>query len=256
MFRVCLLLSALLFVATAAGAYFGFCAFPINWDLKWHAGKSRTEWLMVIDDGTPLERDDAIEAMVVFGDVVIDDLVQKLREGNVAAREATMTALAKIGEPALEPLRKAHHDPRYAGLRPRFQEALIRVGPPAAQHVATWLESPSVFDQRLALLVLSHWSVGPELVLSRLGQLMNNDEEAHGVIQLLARLGKPGVEPLLKYLRSDKSDTRIAALLALGEMGHNAKSALPALQDLREDSDDNQVTLVDQTILKIEEAKQ
>jgi HEAT repeat protein len=49
--------------------------------------------------------------------------------------------------------------------------------------------------------------------------------------QLLARIGKPALPPLLQALKDPNSGMRIGASSSLGAMGGEAKSAIPHLEN-------------------------
>lgn len=255
MFRVCLLLSGLLFVGLGAGVYFGAFMFPINWDTRWHAGKSRSEWLEILDEASGSDRDNAIEALATFGPAVIDELIHKIHDGGPAVRDAAMSVLSRIGEPSLEPLRTAHHDPRFPGHRSRFLAAIIRIGPPAAPSVAKWLDSQSLADQRLALQALCELSPGPELVLPRLTRFTHRENEGPDAIRLLARLGQAGVPALLGFAKSECCELRKIAVIQIGEMGFLATCALDSLSDLAEFSDEPLLAIINDSMGKIRSAK-
>jgi HEAT repeat protein len=250
--RIGLILSALLFIATATGVYLAYYLDPAKLDLHWYGGKSRTEWLRQLEDSNRDERQQAADALAQLGPPVIDDLLKCLQESPQPVRDAAMTALARIGEPALEPLRKAALDPMRRGHRDRFRAAITGLGPPVTAAVAGWLDSAVADERRLALHVLAELPPAPESVLPRVGRLMNTGDYLPEVIRLLASLGPDGIEPLLQIVNGPSPDDSLMAITTLGAMGPSAESAAPELRRLRETAEGHRARVLSEALEQIQ----
>jgi HEAT repeat protein len=249
-FRTCLVISALLFVALGSGVFFAYVVDPAELDWVWHAGKSRSAWVKQLESPDPELRDEAATALAELGERAIPALVDRLQGNSSYVRDAASAGLANMGDTAFEAMRSAHHLPRNQGIRDRFRAVIVRMGPTAVPRLAALLASPDLSDVDLALATLPEMAPAAEQVLPPLAQLIDRRERTPDVIRLLGRLGRPGVELLIGFLRSPAADERIAALTALRDMATEAEQAAGTVEKLADSDNDAQVVAVAKEALR------
>ena len=125
-------------------------------------------------------------------------------------RDGAVAAVVAIGRPALKALKKgiSDHDQTY---RKSVYESIGKIGEDAKKLV-------------------------PELTKAMYARWRG---ESYDIAGALAGIGKPSVRPLVKMLKSDESQIRIAAAWGLGRIGTKAKLAIRDLERLLDDEFDS-----------------
>lgn len=206
----------------------------------------------------------AAEALGALGEsVAAGPLARLLRTRRIGATAEIADALAKIGQPAIEPLRPALEHPEMevrlvatqtiaaigtseavVPLGKALQDAQVKVRRAAADalrnladtRVLTQLgealsdeESAVYYAARDALTRLGKPAV--PVLLQALGNA--NPRVAYVAQQALARIGEAAIEPLVKNLRAGSAGTAHWSAIALGNMG---EAAVEPTTGLLEDS--------------------
>jgi HEAT repeat protein len=206
----------------------------------------------------------------------ISEWMEGLRADEPATAQAASDALVKIGRPAVSPLRLALEDQNFI-LRRRAAETLGRLGPEAASAASVLVETlfdpqPDVHAAAEDALLKIGDAAFPALVH---GLSLKGSSERQMIIDLLPRFGARANTPLIHVLRKDPDpyvkaraasalaglrpvDTgavsalidalknndesvRRNAVLALGDLGSEARAAIPALTVLSQNDPDSLV---------------
>ncbi|MBL8795988.1 MAG: HEAT repeat domain-containing protein, partial [Planctomycetia bacterium] len=152
-------------------------------------------------------------------------------------RLAAVTALGKIGEPAVDPglvkaVRSQHPDVRKAGM-----EALMKIGAEAYRAVPAVAgllqdEDPAARADAAEFLGV----VGPnaEKAVKELAAVLDdpNDTVRSRTADALGKIGKPAVPALIQALQNTNAGVRNQAATALAAIGEDGKAAVPALAQM------------------------
>jgi HEAT repeat protein len=188
-----------------------------------------------------------VDAVVALGELkakaapAVPELIKLFHDKDEFLRLQVALALGKIGAPAVAPLTKAVAD-KDAGVRFYAVWALAFIGPDATSATAAVLKAlddESADVRRKAAYALGRIDPDPEQVAGPLAKALADKSEdvRHTAAGALAKLGAPGAEALLKTLKSNDSAIRNLAIKTLGEIGPDAKVALPELKALLLDPD-------------------
>jgi HEAT repeat protein len=145
-------------------------------------------------------------------------------------------ALGKIGAPSIGPLSKAFES-KDADVRFYAVWGLAFVGPPAKSAtplVVKAMSDPSAQVRRKAAYALGRIDADPDKVVGALVSALGDADDdvrqsAQGAIPML---GKVAVPHLIEAMKSEKSAVRLGAIKTLGDIGADAKDAIPELKTL------------------------
>ncbi len=170
----------------------------------------------------------------------VEDMIEALREDDLATARAAQEMLFKMGPKAVLPLRRALGDPNFF-VRLRAAETLGRLGPEsrsAAPELVGLLRDPKFEVHTAAEAALV--AIG-EPVIGALSSALKREEEAvrKSLLQTLVKLGQASTPILLQTLKSDPSSfVRAGAAEALASLAPPQASAvlglMNALDDLEE----------------------
>jgi HEAT repeat protein len=184
----------------------------------------------VIRDPLPEVRLSAAAAlMVVSGPEAVEALVNGLRDPQI--RWVCILALRQAGTPAVPILLRRTGDPEFDFWK---QHVLEGMGDTAIEGCVETLKSVKDEGTRSAALCTleqirdarAAWPIVRMLGDPQVGQVASF---------LAARMGQVAVEPLLLSLKDEKSNVRVRAAIALGEMREGR--AVPPLRELLNDPD-------------------
>lgn len=216
----------------------------------------------LLNDEDWLVRLDAAEALGKIGPrakTTIPDLMRLLKDQNVLLSYAAAEALGKMGPQVIRPLtellKAKDKDVRWAAM-----EALRQVGPAAVPALMDLLKdkedrleaavalgnigpkAKAAIPALMELLKYEHdsatdGSIGPRSVLFAL--LGNEDDAVHRVAAgALGKIGAAAVLPLNDLLKN-RGDGWPFAIDALGDIGPEARTTIPALIELLKDEEDS-----------------
>ena len=214
----------------------------------------------------------AARALGVLGPIAkpaIPELVKGLASESPHLRIAAAEAAGRIdpdcGEKAAQVLVATFKQYKGGTFRHDAAKALILIGPPAKGALPTLLEELDKLQNRSFFLrleiALTVMAIDPETGKSvaawiREHVTKDGDEIDYDLARQIRQLGtqaKPLMGELIAMLGSKKGYLRECAALALGEIGSDAKDALPRLKELAEkDGNPNFRKLAANAIAKIE----
>lgn len=188
----------------------------------------------------------ALETLGLIGSEARDALpeVQKaLKDSDKDVRRAAVESVGKMGgdAKAVVPLvLEALKDP---DMRRSAIIALGRIGPPAkdaTKEFSDILKETTDRELRMAIVtaVASIRPVGndaPKLATACITLLEDREKDKElfdKTVEALGKLGRVAVPPLTKALNDSNRSVRVGAALALGDIGPDARAALPALEFL------------------------
>jgi HEAT repeat protein len=148
---------------------------------------------------------------------------------------ARLKAAARDALPALIIAREDHSKK----VRIIVFHALGEIGEPAMDVLTYAIRFDADGDKVLAALASSY--IGTPAIdplIHLLGRGKGADKMTYGAVVVgLAAIGKPAIPELIGYLNDDDHRLRASAILALGEMGKDAKDAIPMIRAHLKDSD-------------------
>ena len=175
---------------------------------------------------------DPVREAKTLGDVLQPQLIA-LKDS-----EAYVNALVNIGEPAIQPLIAALHDPNAnAYARQSASDALARIGAPALNPLIAALNisdssylAENVPSQIASILgrIKDPRAVEPLIAVARTSQLLWDDQLRKNIIGALRNIGEPAVTSLIATLKDADSNLREFALQALVGIGGPAVEPLIA----------------------------
>lgn len=175
-------------------------------------------------------RQTAVKALGQIGDVrTVKELAAALEDEHWTVREAAAAALARIGEPASEPLTQLLQSPDEA-TRERAASALQQLG---------WKPEPSELGASY-LVALGEWEGCVDMGVYALQPLATalqhwDAQVRRGAITALVKLGRHAFPVLVDALQSANPQARVCAAWALGQLA-NRRAAQP-LADALNDPD-------------------
>ena len=200
---------------------------------------ARDELICVLENDVASGRHNAAEALGKIGPAIgktgADALTKALSDYSQIVRQKAVIALGKLGDLA----------------RPAIPEIEQRVQD-AAERLDAWKRF-----RPLAPAVRTLWNLQPDspLVLECLLCDLRENNEPWPAIAVLGEIGDSirAVEPLQAMLQEEKWPTRENAAAALGAMGRKARGAVPALERLRDDPNDQVRQAVEEALRSIAE---
>jgi hypothetical protein len=159
-----------------------------------------------------------------------------LKSADADVRRAALLAAGELGElakDAVAELALGVGDSEKA-VRLAALDALRRLGPDskeAVPHLAKALANKDLATRQEAIRVLA--AIGPDAegASSALVKLLAGKEEWQGALQALVKIGKAAVPSLVKGLESTSPLIRQRSARGLGEIGPDAREALPVLTE-------------------------
>ncbi len=181
----------------------------------------------------------AIMDLADFGskaEPALPDLLDALTTKNEDLRLNASITLAKIGKPAIGPVSKLLTDDD-ADVRFYAVWTIGSIGPEAKAATPTIIKlmndkNDSV--RRKAAFALGRLAGDPMKTISVLVAAFKdeNDDVRQSAGDALSKFGGAAVKPLIGLLKSDSLKARLQAATSLGDVGSEAKDAVPLLKDL------------------------
>ena len=198
--------------------------------LKWQPGDDteRVQYLLAKKEWNGLAK---------VGEPAVEPLIQSLKDKESDVRKGAAEALGTIGDArAVKPLVQALNDD-YWDVNKSAAEALGRIGEPAVESLIAALEDKSAVVRRGAAKALGE--IGDKSAVVPLIQALK-DERAdvrYEAAEALGNMGEPAAEPLILALGDRDSDVRKKAAEALGKVG-DVRAVEPLVRALKDrDSD-------------------
>lgn len=162
--------------------------------------------------------------------------LQLMRDGSIEERSDAVSAIARIGEPAVPHLLRAME--QYPETVDDVLTTLGSMGPVAHQSVPRLIQllSIEVPDHRVsaasALLQVDCQRIDESLpvLISSLDPGRRSARLAVTSVGFLGAAGAPAVPALIRLLEAPEETLRIGAVTALSRIGPPARSAIPALR--------------------------
>jgi HEAT repeat protein len=184
-------------------------------------------------------------------DILVPKLTAMLKESDCGIRWNGARNLSYYGSqaaPALSELLTIIENENCEGARSKAIEAIGRIGPAAKSAVPKLLERINSADQVIILLALSEIGPEPGVLEAFLELLREGDKSARnaaaGNIHKLGS-GSAIVQALIRALEDESQYVRDSAIESLGSLGGAAKDALPALKELLENIEGDNLDLVE-----------
>jgi HEAT repeat protein len=184
-------------------------------------------------------RIDAIMGLADFGPKAapaLPDLIEALQDKNEDLRLNAAIALGKIGSPAIEEVAKLLKSTDDAT---RFYAVwtIGAIGPDAkaqAPTVIAMLADKNVDVRRKAAFTLGRLTASPEKTIAALVEAFKDEspEVRQAAGEALSKFGKASVPSLMDLLKSGNAGARHQAATSIGDIGAEAKDAIPLLKNL------------------------
>jgi HEAT repeat protein len=181
----------------------------------------------------------AIVALANFGpkaEPALPDLLGALQDKNEDLRLNAAITLAKIGMPAVKPVAQLLESPDD---NTKFYAiwTIGWIGPDAKATVPTIINLMTDKNEairRKAAFALGRLAGDPDKTISVLVEAFKDesDEVRQAAGDALSKFGKTAVAPLIELLKSDNPKAKHQASVSLGEIGSEAKDAVPFLKAL------------------------
>ena len=166
-----------------------------------------------------------------------EKLIDELNSGNAYIQSKAAESLGKTGderaiEPLMRVLKRGNPDCRQAAA-----EALVKIGKSAIEPLLFELESKSSWTKDNIIKALIKTGINtedPQIIKLHIAAFKYMDfDDRKKETEMLVKIGKPAVEPLITVLNDERSYVRESAAEALGMIGDaNAEEALiAALKD-------------------------
>lgn len=166
----------------------------------------------------------------------LPDLLDALVTKNEDLRLNAAIALSKIGKPSVEPVAKLLNSD---DLDTKFYAiwTIGWIGPDAKETMPTMIKLMTDKNEgvrRKAAFALGRLAGDPDKTISVLIAAFKDESEdvRNAAGDALAKFGKASVPALIDVLKGDAPLARIRAATSLGEIGADAKEAIPLLKDL------------------------
>jgi HEAT repeat protein len=208
-------------------------------------GKTARAWVADLKSSDVKERRAAAFTLIRFDrndtQKHIAALIAALKDEDVLVRLGCASVLGNLGTSGVEAMPALIEvlgdvESRVAKMA---GEALVKMRPHSVGPLAKALGSDQANVRLQAAQALE--AIGPEAkhAVPALAKLLNTDGEESTVrikvAQALVRIGEPSVPSLVEALKHAKEEVRLLAATALGEIGADAKPALPALRKAADD---------------------
>lgn len=187
------------------------------------------------DDGTRLQAVIQLAEFGEFAEGAVPGLIEALQTKDEDLRLNAAIALGKIGKPAVEPLGELlgskDDDTRFYTIW-----ALGWIGPEAKSTSGAVIRAMADKNdgvRRKAAYTLGRINPEPAAAIAALIEAFEDKQEdvRHAAAEGASKFGQAAVKSLTEVLKSEKSTVRQQAAHALGEIGSDAKDAVPALKE-------------------------
>ncbi len=187
----------------------------------------------------------AASALRVFGanaKGAVSPLIGNLNDPYFGARSYAAAALGMIGPDAkdavphlMERLQNDKGEPQRNALW-----ALGEIGPDSLQAVPSIIKMLEQGERELRIMAidtLGKIRPGEEDVIRKLaGRITQKDTEMNRhIVTALEHIGAPAVQDLMKLVTHEDAEIRVLAICSLGEVGPDAKGAIPLLAEAQND---------------------
>jgi len=191
----------------------------------------------------------AAEALSKIGDPAVGSLVTLLQHQDADVRWKAAIALGGIGNAeAIEPLiRLLDDDDRY--VRSRAGHALGMIGKPVLNRLSG-LARIGTPRQRWGAAIALGRTGSPMAVEPLIGALGDESDEVRSeAATALAAIGRPAVEPLIRFLKFTRGEIRIEVVRAFGDL--HADDAIQPLVQLLENAGDREGQAISEALSAI-----
>lgn len=178
-------------------------------------------------------RQAAVEALVKIGAPAVEPLIAALQHRDNAIRITSAKVLGQIGDGrAVKALTAALED-KNVDVRQAVTEALAKVGTPAVESLITALQHKDnavrtasarvlgqIGDERAVEALIACFQTGPDETFG------SHSDRRAAVVQALAEIGAPAIQPLMAALKEGKVDSSDAAKVLIQIGGQQAVEPL------------------------------
>ncbi|MBA4389069.1 MAG: hypothetical protein C0404_13895 [Verrucomicrobia bacterium] len=201
--------------------------------------------ILMLDDKNEHVRASSASALRVFGSDARDAvprLIRNLSDSYFVARSSAADALGMIGPAAkdavphlIKVIEQQKGDPVRSALW-----ALDRIGPAARQAVPVIITMLDHGNRGLRLAAIDALgSIRPteeDVVHQLAARIVHKDMELnHHIARAMERIGRPAVHTFVKVVTGENAELRVLAIRSLGNIGPDAKQAIPALTGALDD---------------------
>ncbi len=172
-------------------------------------------------------------------EAAIKALVERLKDDDPEVRAKAAYALGKIGskdQDALDALIHASLDPE-AIVRREVRDALRAIKPPTEVTLPIWAKTLEDAEPQVVIpAMMTLAELGKEAVPA-LREALRNPSTAYWAALVASEIGPDAAEltpDLVEVIKHDDPECRMQAIVALGQIGEGAKSAVPAIVELLE----------------------
>lgn len=192
-----------------------------------------------------------------------DALVELLNDGVLSARSWAAIALGAIGPSEKHDVVELLNAKLSAFTQVEKERALMGlayIGPKASaalEEVKRLMNDSSKSTQAQAALTYFRITGDADTSVEVLKKLVGSLSYKRDAMERLAEMGPYGAKALsavVKELKSDEADVRELAVIAIGKMGPDAKSAIPKLKAMLNDSDRLLVQAVEESLQNLKAA--
>ncbi len=176
-----------------------------------------------------------VSALAAIGPAAMPALIEGLSDFRSDVRNGVIKAMVEIGIPpreAIQPLIEALEDSNRI-VRANAAFALGKIGPPAKQAIPTLtklLTDPDADVRAAASKAVGAIDPKATVAIEPLVRGLSGDWlERKNAIESLSKMGKAAVPAVTEALRDRDVKVRLSAAFVLGEIGSEAKDAVPAL---------------------------
>lgn len=189
---------------------------------------------------------DAVQAMADAKDAPADSEIPKLiacfDQNDEDLRLVASEALARIGAPAVEPLRARLKD-KDAKVRFYSAQTLARLGPaaaPAAADLVARLKDADADVRFKAAYALGQLGLSTDMVIDGLASALDDSDAdvSRTAVESLEKIGPPALPKMYKLITDAREPARSRLMDALDKIGAPPADALPVLIKLAHDPSD------------------
>jgi len=197
-------------------------------------------------------KDSRVRKLVIYAlgmigpaaDRAVPMIIQAFKSPDRNLRSSATRALGYIGQPVetVVPLLIAALGDSDPSVRTGGARGLGMIGPPAAKAQAALRKA--LKDTNPAVVLRATWALGQlkagdEQTIAALIKLLSSSKKYPLAAAALGKAGKPGIDALVKMLANPDAVRRLLAVRALGQIGHPAADAAPAVKKAIADKDAN-----------------